>query len=1129
MRLINCFLQMSRLLVAMTLVVGPSSPAFAGFNMTPASSNKDAAAIQLTGAASAQGAQARVAPGSLKIPMYFEANKGQTDASVKFFTRAGGYNLYLTASEAVTVLRRAEADKTKAPLVLRMRLKGANPNPSVEGQGVLPGRTSYFLGNDSSKWQTGVKQYSRVNFAQVYPGIDMVYRFDKGNVEYDFIVAPGANPGRILMGFKGAEGMRLDPKGNLVLNVEGGELTYNAPKLYQTLGTKRVSVKGRFVLASNNNVRFEVGNYIKSKELVIDPEIHYSTYLGGVDDDAINGMAIDSLGAVYVTGWSISAMSGETPATAGFPPALENDPTPATIGAGVGRQVFVAKLSADGAALLWLAWMGGVLADEAKAIALEKTTGSAPKIYIAGVTNSPTFPVAGPSIQVCSNITGDGITSKAFVAELSQLGAPAAPALIYSTCLGGITAPGITSGNAIAVDGTGAAYVTGTTSAADFAISAGIPFPYNSFAASTEDAFVVKIPEGAVGGAVSYSMLLGPQDAKFTNANAIAVDSLGNAWVAGRTSSSLWPAATGAGTGVFDHHFASAKIGTAPGFDAFVVKVNTTGTGLDYATYINGDNNESAVAIALNNGGAWPYHVFVTGDTDSDTDFPSTAYVGLPVGTGAGERPVVWDKTIAANNHPFVLRLNPDETPVVDPANPLEMVYATHLGSPGTSVDYVLALALDSRDDAYIAGYTLASDWVTDPTGDYLADCTIAAPINPVGTVGGSARSNTSGGQDGFVVAVGPTGLTVPFYTYLGATPGTAARQAASAIAIDANHNIFVAGYTPSAAFPLTTGSLMDGSGGLKSINRDGTAGKMDGFIMKINPVLSFGAPLVSAVACSITSITPSSGYTVGGDTVTIVGTDLYGFTNSSVTFDTVGVSSFTMYASSTSLTAVVPRHPLVGALAAGPVTFRLTNSTGTCSASYTYIAVVPTCTISGISPLSGDSAGGTSVDITGTSFFGVVMSSNVAFGADEATSYTVNLASTVITAVSPRHPLVGALTAGSEFITVVTSSGTCTVAYNYVLAVPACGEDFFYPSPATGASGTFAYCMALPGIATIKVYNVMGDLVAKLEDSKAAGAQTSVLNTARLAPGVYLYRLEKDYGGSNSTTSKVKKFAVRH
>jgi len=189
-------------------------------------------------------------------------------------------------------------------------------------------------------------------------------------------------------------------------------------------------------------------------------------------------------------------------------------------------------------------------------------------------------------------------------------------------------------------------------------------------------------------------------------------------------------------------------------------------------------------------------------------------------------------------------------------------------------------------------------------------------------------------------------------------------------------------------------------------------------------------------------------------------------------------------------------------------------------------------CTISGIDPVSGFTIGGTTVTITGTGFVAYSGPGGVTFDAENAESYTVNTASTVVTAVSPRHPLTGALTTGSVPLTVTTLAGTCSATYNYTLSPVVggvCGDDFFFPSPATGATATFAYCMALPGTVTIKVYNAIGDLVAKITDVKAAGAQSSVLNTGRLASGVYLYRLEKDYGGGNSTTSKVKKFVVRH
>lgn len=1173
------------MLLAMTLIAGPAGPVFAALASAPSSSIKDGASVQLGGAKTVQGAPVPIS-GNSKIPMYFEANRGQTDPSVRFFTRAAGYNLYLTDTEAVTVMPKAVEVKGQEPVVVRMKLKGANAKPAVRGMEILPGRTSYFFGGDKSKWQVGVEHFSKVKFSQVYPGIDMVYRFTNGNVEYDFVLAPGADPWRILMSFEGAKSLRLDPKGNLVLGVEGGELTYKAPELYQRLGKRQVPVKGRFVLAANNHVRFEVGNYVKSKELVIDPQLVYSTYLGGSVEDKINAIAVDGTKQAYVTGYSRSAMTG----SGGFPASSNAVSAPGPDNGG--SDVFVAKLSANGSTLLWLAWLGGALDEQAYSIALDKSSVSTPKVFITGVTSSKGSGTAYPTLgnptvlQECEPNTG----SLAFVTELQQPGN--IPALVYSTCWGGVNTLG-TSGNAIAVDSLGAAYITGTTFASNFPVSPGMPFPYNTMGAASQAAFVTKIaPAGA---SLGYSMFLGPQDV-ITNGNAITVDAGFQAWVAGMTTSSMLPSVLG--------HFSSSKVGTT---NAFVAQVNAPGTGLLYATYINGNSDQAATAIALNNKGVAPYHVFVAGWTLSSTGFPSTAYYNLPVSV----RPVVYQKDLVGADDPFILRLNPNEpNPVPGADNPLEMQYATHLGATGA--DRAYALALDDLDDAYIAGWTLSSDW------------TLAAdPVTPGANginVTGATTQNTSGGQDAFVAAIGPTGQYQPFFSYLGATPPG---QAATGIAIDADHNIYVAGYTPSAIFPLVTGSLMDGSTPAKAINRSGTAGAFDGFVTKIAPVLTFGEPLPPpAAVCTITNVNPSSGYLVGGDTVTITGTgfDIY---RSTVEFDGIISSSFTVYASSTVIAAVTSSHT------AGVVPLTVTTPAGTCSANYAYVAPVPTCTISGISPVSGFTVGGTTVTILGSGFFGLATSTNVTFGGVDAASYVVD-SSSKVTAISPRRPLVGTLTPGPVFLTLNTSSGTCTAVYDYVDAPPAVctisnitpgfgftlggnavtvtgtgfygfsgpggvtfdgvnasaysvnasstvitatvprhplvgsltpgvvpfrvttgngtcsaaytyvlaptasgsgctGEDYFFPSPATGDTGNFAYCMTQAGTARINVYNVIGDLVAKIEETKSAGSQVSVLNTARLATGVYLYRLEKDYGANNSVVSKVKKFAVRH
>ncbi|MDD5301823.1 MAG: IPT/TIG domain-containing protein [Elusimicrobia bacterium] len=982
----NFLPRMSRVIVAATFMAGSPGSVFAAAALAPTLAPKAGIAIPAAAAkAPAQGALS-------KVSLFFEKNRGQTDASVKFLTRAAGYNLYLTGTEAVMVLPPANA--AKAAVVVRMKMTGANAKAAVQGQNVLPGHTSYMYGNNPAKWQIGVEQYAKVKFSSVYPGIDMVYYGKKGNVEHDFIVAPGANPGRILMGFEGAKSVRLDNMGNLILGVEGGEVTYKAPTLFQMIGGKRTSVQGRFMLVGDKHIRFIVGAYDKSKALVIDPELMYSTYLGGSVEDKINAIAVDGTRQAYVTGYSVSAPSG----AGGFPAATATSPL--AIGPNNGaKDVFVAKLSANGASLMWLAWMGGALDDVAKGIALDTSSPSTPKVFITGVTASPTFPVAGPAMQACAPNTG----TLAFVVELTQ---PAnIPAPVYSTCWGGVSGILTNSGNGIAVDSTGAAYITGTTfvNGPLFPIVGPAAPPYTTMGGASEGVFVMKVaPAGA---SVAYSMFLGTSNG-ITRGNTIAVDSLFQAWVGGMTTATTLPSVGG--------HFAAANVGTS---DGFVSQVNAAGTATLYGTYINGNSDQEVTALKLNNGGAPGYHVFAAGWTVSPTDFPSTAYLLLPT-VGPGSRPLVYQKDLVGADDPFIIRINPAAGGIQ------EMVFATHLGATGA--DRAYALALDANDNSYIAGWTLSSDWT-------LAADPVTPGANGINVTGATTSNTTSGGRDAFVAAINSAGQFQPFFSYLGATPGG---QEATGIVIDDLHNIYVAGFTGSAIFPLVTGSLEDSSTAAKSINRTGTAGAFDGFVTKIAPVLLLG----------------------GG-------------------------------------------------------------------------AVPPTCTLS-VNPVNGYALGGTSVTITGTGF--VIASTNaVTFGGVNAVSYEVNSSSTVIIAMVPRHPLGGALTLGQVALTVTNNQGSCSTAYSYVASPgtgASCGsDDYFFPSPATGSKGNFAYCMALPGTVRIRVYNTIGDLATKVEDPKGSGQQLSTINTARLASGVYLYLMEKDYGGGNVTRTGAKKFVVKH
>jgi len=940
MRLIPLILRMSRLFMAMTFMSGIASPVFALPVNAPASLYKERGVIPQAGPVKTRKtAQALSKAGRLTAPMSFEANRGQTDASVKFFTRAAGYNLYLTASEAVMVVSKTAAEGTE-PEVLRMKLKGANANPSVRGMEIMPGYTNYLLGNDRSKWLTDVKRYGKVKFGQVYPGIDMVYRFEKGNVEYDFVVAPGANPGRILMGFKGAKTLRLDPQGNLVLRTGTGELTCKAPELYQTLGARRVPVKGRFVLAANNNVRFEVGDYIKSRELVIDPSLGYSSFLGGTVDDKGYAVTVDATGNAYLTGTTISA---DFPGVAGSTQTFN----------GGGTDIFVAKVNPSGSATVWATYYGGAGDDSGLGISVDGTG----KVYVTGSTTG-TLPLR--------TLLGPGGGTDAFLTAFAADGA----STIYSVQFGGAQ---VESGNGVIVDAAGNAYVTGVTGS--IAVNT---FPTTALSAqplavagAQTDAFVAKFNAA---GAQVYATYLGGTG--IDNGNAIAIDAAGNAYVTGKCGDDFVSVA--AYPTVFKNTVSGAS-------DAFIVKVDPTGANFVYKTYVGGSGIDEGAGIAVDS----LNDIYVTGYTFSaDFPGPGTDTGGIPYANAK-----IGQTTIGTAPDAFVFKLRP----FTAGGGANDGVYSTYLGASGD--DRAAAIAVDSAFNTYVTGITFSGDFPM---------------VSPI-----AGGASLVGAPEAFVTQIGPTGGVIGFSTYLGGTVMTGGQG----IALDSVKNIYVTGWTNSSAATFPTATPFQAA----------NAGSFDAFISK------FGSVSFPASVCTINGVSPVSGFTLGGTTVTITGT---GFVANS-----------------------------------GP---------------------------------------------GGVTFDGI-----------NAQSYAVNASSTVITAVTPRHPLAGALVAGSVPLNVVTLAGTCSSAYNYLIAPAAasgaCGEDFFFPSPATGNTGNFAYCMALPGTVKIRIYNAIGDLAAKIEDTKPAGAQLSTLNTARLAPGVYLYRLEKNYGGGNSTTSKVKKFLVRH
>jgi hypothetical protein len=236
------------------------------------------------------------------LPLSFEANSGQADDRVQFLARGGGYSLLLTSTEVVLALSKPSA---AVNAMVRMSLVHAKP---LQGVGVneLPGRVKYFLGNDPRKWRTRIPTYQRVAYRQVYSGIDVVYFGNQRQLEYDFVVAPGADPDVIKLSFQGVRKLKIDAQGNLALDTTAGQILQRKPFIYQEINGSKRAIRGGYVLQGRHQVGFQVGEYDTTRPLVIDPVLAVSTYLGGNGFDIANGMALDSDGNVYITGFTNS-------------------------------------------------------------------------------------------------------------------------------------------------------------------------------------------------------------------------------------------------------------------------------------------------------------------------------------------------------------------------------------------------------------------------------------------------------------------------------------------------------------------------------------------------------------------------------------------------------------------------------------------------------------------------------------------------------------------------------------------------------------------------------------------------------------------------------------------------------
>ena len=379
-----------------------------------------------------------------KLPLSFERNQGQTNPAVKFLSRGDGYVLFLTADSAVFKLPAS---------VVRMRLcSGANPNPKVSGAEALPGKVNYFIGNDPQNWISGASTYGRVNYEQVYQGIDLVFYGSDRQLEYDFLVAPGADPASIVLEFAGPQ-PRLAADGALTLTADGpltadgATLSFARPAVYQIVDGKQQMIAGDYRLTEDRRLHFALGNYDHTRALVIDPVLSYLTYVGGSGNDQVGnttygsnptqGGVADAAGNVYVTGYTQSTDFPVANAIQGVSTAN-------------GFQGFIFKMNPAGSQLIYSTYIGGSLlgdgtGTEGYAIAAD-SSGNA---YITGFTNSPKFPVtAGVYQTACGFVGASGMSNcpgaqSAFLTKLNPTGG-----LVYSTFFGHSNE----TGKAIAVD-----------------------------------------------------------------------------------------------------------------------------------------------------------------------------------------------------------------------------------------------------------------------------------------------------------------------------------------------------------------------------------------------------------------------------------------------------------------------------------------------------------------------------------------------------------------------------------------------------------------------------------------------------------------------------------------------------
>ncbi len=681
--------------------------------------------------------RAQVAANYGRLPLRFEANQGQAIQSARYVARGSGYALSLNSQEAILTLGRFVSGKTPhgqpRPDVLRMQLAGANPQAAPMGLDQLPGTSNYLLGNDPSRWHTGVPSFAKVQYPQVYPGIDLVYYGNQQQLEYDFVVAPQANASCIHLHFAGAHSLKLDALSNLVIEAPNGQIAFHKPVAYQQIEGQRHPVEASFQLLADNSAAFALGPYDHSSPLVIDPTLVYATFLGGSNSDSIVAIAVDSSGAAYVTGTTAST---DYPVTPG---GLQSTFSTA----------FVTKLNSSGTALVYSTFLGGSGSSSGGDNGLSIAVDSKGNAYVTGSTYSTNFPVTSGAFQATNNSK----SSTGFVSKIN----PAGTALVYSTYLGGTKTDNAAS---LALDSAGNAFIAGSAYSSDFPTTTGaFQTKNNSGASFGWNEYVAKL--NPTGTALAYATYIGGSgDYGSPSGIRVAIDSAGEAFVSSTVLSKDFPVTATA--------FQKTNNATGRG-NMTLARLNSSGTKLLYATYLGGSSSpygdDVAGGLAVDSAG----NAYLSGTTH-ETNFPVTSGAFQTTNnTGA-----------SGKSQGFVSKLNPTGS---------ALVYSTYLGGTGgVSGDRAFGLTIDSAGDVYVTGSTGSSDF---PVTKNAFQATNAASFNNGAVV--------------FLTEFNPTATALLYSTYMGGNYSYA--DTGYGIALGSNGAIYLAGTTGAKDFPVTSGA----------------------------------------------------------------------------------------------------------------------------------------------------------------------------------------------------------------------------------------------------------------------------------------------------------------------------------